>query len=160
MAENGFSYIRRSLKRKMRRLLRPLFVSVDEDEPSGGSSTKEFVMRFDPEMTQILSEMAHQEDMDTGPFILELVNNALHRPDTLQLIELWQKLTNREQEVAALACQGLTNPQIAEILYITEETVKKHISSALRKFNIRGRGILKWILEGWNFDNPQEPWKK
>ena len=144
----------------MRRLLRPLFVSADEDEPSEGSSTKEFVMRFDPEMTKILSETAHQEDMDTGPFILELVNNALHGPDTLQLIEMWQKLTKREQEVAALACQGLTNPQIAEILGITEETVKKHIRGTLRKFNIRGRGILKWILEGWNFDNPQEPWKK
>jgi DNA-binding NarL/FixJ family response regulator len=160
MAENGFNYIRRSLKRKMQRFLRSLLVSDDEDEPSGGSHAKEFVMRFDPEMTKILSEMAHQEDMDTGPFVLELVNNALHGQDTLQMIELWQKLTKREQEVAALACQGLTNPQIADALYITEETVKKHISSVLRKYKIRGRGILRWMLEGWNFEHPQDPWKK
>jgi DNA-binding NarL/FixJ family response regulator len=160
MAENGFSYIRRSLKHKMQRLLRSLLVSDDEDAPSSQSNAKELVMRFDPEMTKILSKMAHQEDMDTGPFVLELVNNALHGPDTLRMIDLWQQLTKREQEVAALACQGMTNPQIADTLYITEETVKKHISSTLRKFKIRGRGILEWILEGWNFDNPREPWKK
>jgi DNA-binding NarL/FixJ family response regulator len=159
MTQNGFSVIGRSLKRNIKRLLRSLRVADHKDEFPDHSNSKEFVMSFDAELSSILSERARQEDMDTGPFVLELVNNALHGPDTQGMITLWQHLTRREQEVAALACQGMTNPQIAEALYISEETVKKHISSVLKKFEIRGRGILKWILEGWNFDNPDEPWK-
>lgn len=159
MTENGFSVMKRSLKRKMGRILRSLQVSDRETEPSSSTNTKEFVIALDAEMSAKLSELAHQEDMDTGPFILELVNNALHGPDTHKMIDLWQGLTKREQEAAALACKGMTNSQIAKSLYIAEETVKKHISSVLKKFNIRGRGILKWMLEGWNFDNPEEPWK-
>ena len=160
MAENGFGVMKRSLGRKLQHLLRSLLESDFDGEFPDQSNTKELVMTFDPEMTRILSDMAHEEDMDTGPFVLELVNNALHGPDTLKMIELWQQLTTREQEAAALACKGLTNPQIAEILNITEYTVKKHIGSTLKKFKIRGRGILKWMLEGWNFDNPYAPWEK
>jgi DNA-binding NarL/FixJ family response regulator len=151
--------MKRSLKRKMDRILRSLQATEQESESPKPPNTKEFVIALDTEMSARLSELAHQEDMDTGPFILELVNNALHGPDTHRMIELWEQLTRREQEVAALACQGMTNSQIAETLSIADETVKKHISSVLKKFNIRGRGILKWMLEGWNFDNPKEPWK-
>lgn len=160
MAENGFGMMRRSLGRKLQHLLRSLLESDFDGESPDQSTAKEFVIVLDPEIAEKLSERAHEEGMDTGPFVLDLVNNALHGPDTLKMVELWQQLTTREQEAAALACKGLTNPQIAEILHITEFTVKKHIGRALRKFKIRGRGTLKWILEGWNFDNPYAPWKK
>jgi DNA-binding NarL/FixJ family response regulator len=160
MAENGFSVMKRSLGRKLQRLLRSFLESDFDDSPPDRSTAKEFVMVLDAEIAEKLSERAHEEDMDTGPFVLELLNKSLHGQDTLSMIELWKQLTRREQEVTALACQGLTNHQIAETLYITEETVKKHISSALKKFNIRGRGVLKWMLEGWNFDNSYSPWEK
>jgi DNA-binding NarL/FixJ family response regulator len=159
MSENGFSAMGRSFGRMMQHVLRYLMNSDFEDELPNQTSRKELVMTFDSEISELLSERAREEDMDTGPYVIELVNNALHGSDTQTMIERWQLLTNREQEVAALACKGMTNPQIAESLYITEETVKKHISSILRKFEIRGRGILKWVLEGWNFDNPQAPWE-
>lgn len=42
-------------------------------------------------------------------------------------------LTKREEEVAFLLEQGLTNKEIARKLNISEQTVKNHISSAFRK---------------------------
>lgn len=48
-------------------------------------------------------------------------------------------LTDRELEVFRALGIGLTNAQIAERLYITENTVKKHISSILSKLELSHR---------------------
>ena len=49
------------------------------------------------------------------------------------------RLTEREQEIFIEIGRGLTNTQIAEKLYITENTVKKHISSLLSKLGVKRR---------------------
>lgn len=48
-------------------------------------------------------------------------------------------LTPRETEVLLLVKQGLTNPQIAKQLFISERTVKFHISSILAKLQAQTR---------------------
>ena len=48
-------------------------------------------------------------------------------------------LTEREQEVFFQLGKGLTNTQIAEVLFISENTVKKHISSLLSKLGLTHR---------------------
>lgn len=48
-------------------------------------------------------------------------------------------LTEREYEVLRALAKGLTNQQIAEGLFITESTVKKHISSLLGKLQLSHR---------------------
>ncbi|GAA4705489.1 regulatory protein, luxR family [Promicromonospora umidemergens] len=48
-------------------------------------------------------------------------------------------LTRRERDVVALVGEGRTNREIAGMLYITEGTVKNHVSSALRKLELRDR---------------------
>lgn len=48
-------------------------------------------------------------------------------------------LTEREREVFIEIGKGLTNTQIAEKLYISENTVKKHISSLLSKLGLAHR---------------------
>ena len=53
--------------------------------------------------------------------------------------ELFQELTRREVEVLELLGQGLRNRQIAEKLFITERTVKNHISSILAKLQVNDR---------------------
>ncbi|MFD2611596.1 helix-turn-helix transcriptional regulator [Paenibacillus gansuensis] len=48
-------------------------------------------------------------------------------------------LTAREQEVAALVADGLTNGEIAARLYLSEVTVKKHLKSIFEKQDVSSR---------------------
>ncbi|PHV70457.1 DNA-binding response regulator [Sporanaerobium hydrogeniformans] len=52
---------------------------------------------------------------------------------------LKEKLTEREYEVLVELGKGLTNGQIAETLFITENTVKKHISNLMSKLELAHR---------------------
>lgn len=48
-------------------------------------------------------------------------------------------LTKREMEVLRLITEGMTNAEIARKLYISEKTVKNHVSRILRKLNVEDR---------------------
>jgi DNA-binding NarL/FixJ family response regulator len=48
-------------------------------------------------------------------------------------------LSHRERQVLTYVCDGLTNSQIAEELFLSESTVKSHLSSAFAKFGVRSR---------------------
>lgn len=55
-------------------------------------------------------------------------------------------LSEREAEVARLVGEGATNRQIARRLFITEGTAKNHVSSILRKLDLRDRTQLAvWV---------------
>lgn len=48
-------------------------------------------------------------------------------------------LTPREREVLEQAALGLSNRQIGDALEIAEQTVKNHLSSAMRKLSLHDR---------------------
>jgi two-component system nitrate/nitrite response regulator NarL len=48
-------------------------------------------------------------------------------------------LTAREDEILALVSSGMTNKEIANRLRLTERTVKHHMTSIMRKSNVRNR---------------------
>jgi DNA-binding NarL/FixJ family response regulator len=50
-----------------------------------------------------------------------------------------EELTPREQEVLSLIAIGSSNREIAEMLCISEKTVKNHVSSILSRLNLRDR---------------------
>jgi DNA-binding NarL/FixJ family response regulator len=49
------------------------------------------------------------------------------------------QLTARELEVIKLIAQGMPNKEIASTLYISEKTVKNHITNIFRKLNVEDR---------------------
>jgi DNA-binding CsgD family transcriptional regulator/ligand-binding sensor protein len=49
------------------------------------------------------------------------------------------RLTDREKQIAEQVCRGLNNKQIAEALFISEKTVKTHVSNILAKLNVKDR---------------------
>jgi DNA-binding NarL/FixJ family response regulator len=49
------------------------------------------------------------------------------------------ELTNREQQVFGLVCEGRSNKEIASALFLSTATVKVHVGNILRKLGVRTR---------------------
>ncbi|RDB69934.1 helix-turn-helix transcriptional regulator [Eggerthella sinensis] len=64
--------------------------------------------------------------------------DGLHRDEGGALVER-STLTEREQEIAGLIAEGLSNQQIGLRLYISENTVKKHVKGIYHKMNVSNR---------------------
>lgn len=60
-------------------------------------------------------------------------------------------LTRRECEVLQLMTDGKSNRSIGEILFISEKTVKNHVSNILQKLNVNDRtqAVVEAIKNGW-----------
>jgi len=55
-------------------------------------------------------------------------------------------LTPSERRIAEMAAGGLSNPEIAQALFVTRKTVEAHLGNAYRKLDIRSRGELPAAL--------------
>jgi DNA-binding NarL/FixJ family response regulator len=74
-----------------------------------------------------------------GPEATErLVANFAQRPSQDAARSL-DDLTERETEILRLLATGLSNAELAKRLYLSETTVKTHVSSILRKLRVRDR---------------------
>lgn len=69
-----------------------------------------------------------------GNFEAIVSTNSVNRPEVALAA-----LTPREREVLSLIATGASNREIAEILCITEKTVKNHVSSILSRLDLRDR---------------------
>ncbi len=68
-------------------------------------------------------------------------------------------LSVREIEVLDCVAQGLSNKEIADELFITEQTVKNHMTSVLRKLDVNDRvqAVLCAVRNGWIAIGPPAP---
>jgi RNA polymerase sigma factor (sigma-70 family) len=69
-------------------------------------------------------------------------DNLLEPDNSQALPETFAQLTPREREVLQLVALGLTNRDIAQQLYISEGTVKTHVTHLLTRLNLRNRAQL------------------
>lgn len=60
-------------------------------------------------------------------------------------------LSDREMEVLNCVVRGMSNKEIANLLGISHQTVKNHITSVLRKFNVEDRtqAVVYALKRGW-----------
>ncbi len=77
-----------------------------------------------------------------GPGLFEKIITATNETTTVNKPtpphEL-EELTPREKEVLSLIAKGANNREIAENLFISERTVKNHVTSILTRLNLRDR---------------------
>ncbi len=67
-----------------------------------------------------------------------LIHEVTKRPRRAETSR-FEMLTGREREVLRLLARGFANAEIAEQLYISEATVKTHVSHILAKLELRDR---------------------
>jgi DNA-binding NarL/FixJ family response regulator len=70
------------------------------------------------------------------------VKTLLHDAGNLSPKGKISHITSREQEIIECICQGLSNKEIAKILSLSEHTVKAHLSTIFKKFNVTSRSKL------------------
>jgi DNA-binding NarL/FixJ family response regulator len=60
-------------------------------------------------------------------------------------------LSDREMEVLSCVVKGMSNKEIAISLGISHQTVKNHVTSILRKFNVEDRtqAVVYALRRGW-----------
>ena len=87
---------------------------------------------------KVLSEFRNLADRGDGTNIPKPANSAI-------------PLSVREIEVLDCVAQGLSNKEIADALYITEQTVKNHMTAVLRKLEVTDRvqAVLFAVKHGW-----------
>jgi DNA-binding NarL/FixJ family response regulator len=88
-------------------------------------------------------KMAHaiMTVLDGGKFIPEkyIDKIGVNVPDLMTSIEHVKGLTPKQLRVLRCLKEGKMNKQIAEELFVTEATVKAHISAIFKKFNVSSR---------------------
>ena len=76
--------------------------------------------------------------LDPG-LVRRLVEAFVRPPQTARTEALRARLTERERDIFVEIARGRSNAEIAERLFLAETTVKSHVSSILRKLDLRDR---------------------
>jgi DNA-binding NarL/FixJ family response regulator len=68
-----------------------------------------------------------------------IIEQFAHQPVKPALVTQLQSLTQREREVLTLLAHGKSNAELAADLFVSEGTIKTHVSSLLAKLGLRDR---------------------
>ncbi|MBE9141400.1 response regulator transcription factor [Nodosilinea sp. LEGE 07088] len=95
----------------------------------------------------------HRGYAQFGPGILQKM--LLHRtaPTQPEIPPGFAELTPREREVLALIGQGASNREIAQALFLTEGTVKNHVTHILGRLGLRDRTQAALLAAALPLDN-------
>jgi DNA-binding NarL/FixJ family response regulator len=74
-----------------------------------------------------------------SPRIASRLVHRLREPETVDATLTGGELTPRELEVLELLARGLDNSEIARVLYLSQHTIKNHVSSILVKLQVENR---------------------
>ncbi|MEI2581544.1 response regulator transcription factor [Scytonema sp. PRP1] len=101
-----------------------------------------YLLKHTPlEELAIAIRAVHQGYTHMGPGLFEKAMTTAQISDSVQSAippELAQ-LSPREKEVLRLIAMGLSNREIAHVLYISDRTVRNHVTSILSQLHLRDR---------------------
>lgn len=110
-------------------------------------------IRLDGELFDHLEALAAAQNRPVRAVVIDALHAAiLSTQAQTRNDQRWHTLTRREQQVAALACLGYTNHQIAEMLVISVNTVRSHMRGILDKYRVASKAELRLVLANWDFD--------
>lgn len=94
-----------------------------------------------PEDLAMAIRVVNKGNTYMGSGLLKKILNNSPQPENMseEVATKFAELSPREKEVLNLIAQGLNNREIAIELYISEKTVKNHITNILSKLNLRDR---------------------
>ena len=85
--------------------------------------------------------------LDAKPFIermdVDLKNAGAQESELSRAVKPHLNLTDRERDVAVLVAKGLSNPEVAEELYVSRKAVEYHLSNIYGKLGITSRRELR-----------------
>lgn len=120
-----------------------LVLSVDDDDEYVAQALRYgaagyLLKNTPPEELALGIKAVHRGYTHLGPGLGKKIIAQIPDP-ALNSSAGWDKLTPREQEIVKLIATGANNREIAEALYISEKTVKNHITNILNRLNLRDR---------------------
>ena len=94
-----------------------------------------------PEELLAAIEVVGRGDALIAPAVTRAVIEEFVRrsPSPLPPPPVLDELTTREREVLELVAQGMSNAEIADLLFVTSGTVKTHVARILSKLELRDR---------------------
>lgn len=91
------------------------------------------------ELTHAVRVVARGDGLLDPQVTKRIIGQLALRPPTMVDEAALSQLTARERETLQLVAQGKSNAEIAAELFITEQTVKTHVSHMLAKLGLRDR---------------------
>lgn len=138
---DGISCLRTALERFPQ--LRAVVLSVHE-EP------EQIELALDAGAAAYVLKSAHPDDLASAvrqvfQHSVYLAGSRTIRARVSQVPAGVSELTRREREILQLMAEGHSNAKLAKMLWVTEQTVKFHLSNIYRKLNVSNRtGAARW----------------
>jgi DNA-binding NarL/FixJ family response regulator len=126
--------------RKRRPRIKPIVLSMYDDPESINRAL------FAGALVYIV-KTAHPDDLAAA--VRQVFQHSIYLPDSrmqdpapareVRRLEPVPHLTRRELEILRLVAVGLPNAEVAKLLWVTEQTVKFHLSNIYRKLGVANR---------------------
>jgi len=141
---NGLDAVR-AIKREMPQV-KIIMLTVDENDDCLFEAVKSgaqgyLLKKLDPQQLFDMLEVVARGEVALSPPMMAKILNEFRQPvtETDKGDRVRESLSSREMDVLELVVQGATNKEIADVLNITENTVKKHLQSILSKLHLQNR---------------------
>lgn len=90
------------------------------------------------ELLRAVRAVAHG-DAVLDPAVTKRVLDSVRQAKEKAQAAAFKMLSDREVQVLTLLAEGKTNPEIAEVLFLSEKTVRNHVSEILGKLSLTNR---------------------